>query len=65
MVVFVRRAQVVSDLAEVVPSFALRVVNNDECAKGGHWVGQEVVGLPEYAVVGRDGGLVGPCGASC
>ncbi len=47
-------------MAKVVPSFALGVVDYDECAEGGHGMSQEIVGLAEDAVVSGDGGLVGP-----
>jgi hypothetical protein len=47
-----------TDKAEVVPSFAPGVVNNDEGAAWSDRVRDKVVGLAEDAMVSRDGGQV-------
>lgn len=48
--------KVEADEAEIVPSFASGVVNDDEGTTRGEWVRDEVVGLAEDTMVGRDGG---------
>ena len=53
------RSEVESNEAEVVPSFAAGIVEDDESPAGCNWVGEEVVGLAIDAVVGRDGKEVG------
>jgi hypothetical protein len=51
-------AEIETDKTEVVLSFAPGVVDNDEGAAWSDRVRNEVVGLAEYAMVGRDGGQV-------
>ena len=48
--------KVEADKAEIVPSFASGVVNDDEGTTRGERVRDEVVGLAEDTMVGRDGG---------
>ena len=48
--------KVEADEAEIVPSFASGVVNDDEGTTRGERVRDEVVGLAEDTMVGRDGG---------
>ena len=48
------RSEVKSNEAEVVPSFATGIVEDDESPAGCNWVGDEVVGLAINSVVGRD-----------
>ncbi len=50
--------KVEADEAEIVPSFASGVVNDDEGTARGDRVRGEVVRLAENTMVGRDGGLV-------
>jgi hypothetical protein len=44
---------------KVVPSFTASVVKDDEGAAGCNWVGKEVVGFAEDAIVCRDGMEIG------
>ena len=53
------RFEVKSNEAEVVPSFATGIVEDDESPAGCNWVGEEVVGLAIDSVVGRDRRQVG------
>ncbi len=48
------RSEVKSNEAEVVPSFATGIVEDDESPAGCNWVGEEVAGLAINSVVGRD-----------
>ena len=48
------RSEVKTNEAEVVPSFATGIVEDDESPAGCNWVGDEVVGLAINSVVGRD-----------
>ena len=41
-------------MAEVVPSFATGIMEDDESPAGCNWVGEEVVGLAIDSGVGRD-----------
>ena len=48
------RSKIKTNEAEVVPSFAPGIVEDDESSAGCNWVGDEVVGLAIDSVVGRD-----------
>ena len=50
------RSKIKTNEAEIVPSFASGVVNDDEGTARGDRVRDEVVGLAEDIMVGRDGG---------
>jgi hypothetical protein len=53
------RSEVESNEAEVVPSFATGIMEDDESPAGCNWVGEEVVGLAIDSVVSRDRWEVG------
>ena len=48
------RSKIKTNEAEVVPSFAPGIVEDDESSAGCNWVGEEVVRLAMDSVVGRD-----------